>query len=406
MQYPVAYRRQAKRRAGLSNARLLRIDHLEFAARRAAGAQTAPGVGINVLVPANDNRKPGELIPFPKKFRPPPSQVLPNLLKRRWRGIFPEPGPYLIEEAAKMLDAAVIGSHKNPARVVNQSTACGFAIEEAFGGLRELYGSACLVLRGPDGPLPYTGGLNAAEYVRHGYVGGGLWQWERIRTYGINSGSQAANWPAQFPFAGVDPRHVTVPWMEPEREPLANPYPKPLARPLWNAPVVRSPVWPYELPHRYEAGNTLGRPEPLGVVEVVQPIAPRVQPPRVEVPRYPRPPGKHIKEAKLKLRLGGTTLGLVLNLTTEGTDIINGIFAALPAEVRFGVHTPQAKLWAIWKNFALIDWPAALQNILWAQLTDFVYGSIGGALQQATAGNPYWVSIGGLGTGPWDTPIK
>lgn len=396
MDYPVAYRKSAWSKAGLSNATRIRIDQLTFRG-------TANGVPIeiplNVPVPANDNNPPGKIIKFPKKKLPPPDGGL-KALRKRFGYIGPNPAARLIENVAETFDQAV-GQRLNTGRVTPYTTACGFSttIPWVPFGLKELYGASCQVLRGINGPDPYTVGAFAAEYERGDFVGFGLWEWTRIRTYEVGSADLGpVEWPATMGGYSL-PSVAPFPQLDPDTLPVAYPTVRPQRMPLRTPRPVTA--WPYGYIRGY--GLLPLVPE---AVQLVQQIAPRVRKPRVTNAGPPKPPPKNVKERKLRLSFRGSTLGLVLSTVTEGVDIIEAIWWALPAEYRTAYATPQQMLADIWNNFEHINWLTALGNLAWVSLINFVYGSIGNALAHATAGNPYWVGIGGPQTGIHDQPPK
>lgn len=131
---------------------------------------------------------------------------------------------------------------------------------------------------------------------------------------------------------------------------------------------------------------------------------------------YPRPNGrpavasqpkepplpKKGNDKKHHVRIGGIwamTRG-ILNGVTEGLDLLESIWKALPKSVRNKYpKTPQGKAQAILNHSGQISWPDAIQNIIENQIEDKIFGSIGKKLGEAgrKRGNVF-----GYGTGPWD----
>lgn len=397
MEYPTAYRRNARvNMAGLSNAHLTRLDTLTF-------EKTIGGVPrsmhIIVLVPH-------DIPPLPPSTHKKKSLVPRTLTSRRGLLFRSKLSPSVLNATGKLLEEladvvnAVTAARVNSARLTPYATACGNSTEIPFvpAGLRELYGAACTVLRGINGPDPYTVGPYAAEYEGPGEnVGFGLYEWTRIRTYEV---ADPALGPVEWPAIqiGVAPQALVWPEADPETLPVGWPQPRPNPWPLRaRRPVTAPRVF------GWEAGNYPWPAEPP--LAVVQTAENRTTSPRLIVWHGNTKPPKGYKQAKLKLSFRGTTLGIVLNTLTEGVDLVNALWMAIPAHLRgANTLTPQQKLWEIYIHFHDIVWYQALQNIAYTALIDMIYGSIGNALAQATAGNPYWVGITGPQAGPVDHP--
>lgn len=118
---------------------------------------------------------------------------------------------------------------------------------------------------------------------------------------------------------------------------------------------------------------------------------PRPNPPTIRLHPRPtdrQPPKKREKEKKLKMRQNGVTM--FLGAITEGVDLINAFFWALPKEYRAGARTQNDRIWALWQHFEHINVIDAVQNAMLQELQDTAIGR----LSRMSGGNL---------RGPWDT---
>lgn len=92
------------------------------------------------------------------------------------------------------------------------------------------------------------------------------------------------------------------------------------------------------------------------------------------------PPPKGTKERKFIMDIpSGSFLGIALNISTEGLDVLHALYYAIPREHRNPrkEKTPQAKAYALYKHFNNVDVEQALQNLVYNFAEDVVYGGIG-----------------------------
>lgn len=106
--------------------------------------------------------------------------------------------------------------------------------------------------------------------------------------------------------------------------------------------------------------------------------------------RPPSPPRPGEKEKKLHLGIGGVT-GRIVSAVTEGADFVSALYDALPEKFRRRQqarrHGKDPKLAdkarLLYENFDDISWQAAMENILYEQIEDQVFGRVGKALARA-----------------------
>ena len=104
------------------------------------------------------------------------------------------------------------------------------------------------------------------------------------------------------------------------------------------------------------------------------------------------PPGPGVKEKKMRSngsRIGKAVFGAA-NTITESMDFIDAFYEALPNKYKartkrlyngygrpgqkFADPTPQQKLWALYRNWAHVDFTKAILNVGANQLTDLAAG--------------------------------
>ena len=127
-------------------------------------------------------------------------------------------------------------------------------------------------------------------------------------------------------------------------------------------------------------------------------------------PRHERkPPRKNEKENKPK-RSPMTRLLGAIDIASEGAEVIDAVYEALPEDVKrrwskgrnkrglvdtagqYGIDGADWKLQALWHNWQKLDGAAAVENILKNELQDKVYGAFhkhaprntGGALNNSS----------------------
>jgi len=96
----------------------------------------------------------------------------------------------------------------------------------------------------------------------------------------------------------------------------------------------------------------------------------------------PKTPEKGEKERKVIAQINRRSgLGLALNLLTEGKDVIDAFWDALPQryQTRVGgrVTTPTVKLQDLYRHWNEVNMDVALQNLVENQIEDAIFGAIG-----------------------------
>lgn len=190
---------------------------------------------------------------------------------------------------------------------------------------------------------------------------------------------------------GFTPINPRLPGTRPALDPWANPNPYPQIK---NKPEKK----PNPEPHGKPDAPPVSGPSPQ-------------QRPVPHAPPVMQPPGKHVKEKKLILNVQkNSPVGQLLNALTEGADFVEAIWDALPKKYqtkggydRFGNKNPKAKpppqtqAKDIYNNFAQVDWPQAVLNLIENKAEDRLYGELGKWLGRAArkSGRPV-----GYQTGP------
>lgn len=102
-----------------------------------------------------------------------------------------------------------------------------------------------------------------------------------------------------------------------------------------------------------------------------------------------------------------------LNAATEGADLVEAIWEAIPYKDRMRYHegkkhpTPQAMASAIYDMWDKVDWNEALWNVIENEAEDRLFGAFGNAAKKGRANaHDYTPNTGrGFQSGPWDTPV-
>ena len=117
----------------------------------------------------------------------------------------------------------------------------------------------------------------------------------------------------------------------------------------------------------------------------------------------PRPPGPRTKERKFALTVSGVGR-LILGHVTEGIDTIQAIYDALPLKLRQRLWrmngnymSPLDKALAIYRYINDIDPQKAVENLVYEQIEDYVYGRLGRITAEANKRRGF---PGGLELGP------
>lgn len=159
-----------------------------------------------------------------------------------------------------------------------------------------------------------------------------------------------------IPFVGDMPAVTANPVVPSVNEPFFLPINQPVAQPTRSRP--------FGLPDRPP-------PTPEGSTGsyTVSEVAPRPVP----VPR-PRPPLEGEKEKKGAVKKALAVLLEVAFAATEGIDLIDAIYGALPAKLQKKGLTPQKKVAIIYNNMDKLDMNKMALNILTNHFTDLVIG--------------------------------
>lgn len=93
--------------------------------------------------------------------------------------------------------------------------------------------------------------------------------------------------------------------------------------------------------------------------------------------RLPSRPGIRTKERKIIVAINGV-VATIVNTITEGDDLIDALWKALPKRFRSkGKVTAQQKLADIYKHYGEVDLVDAVYNIIANQIEDAAYGKLG-----------------------------
>jgi len=140
-------------------------------------------------------------------------------------------------------------------------------------------------------------------------------------------------------------------------EPRADPRARPRARPRWSS----RPATEIEL---------LPRPGPV----TSAPGSHRQKP--------PKGPGKKERKLKTKTANAFNLIRRVFEGAFESIEVIEAIYLALPKNVRdfypdITRRDPAGMIWLINKHFQTIDLQEMVENILWNEVEDYIYGGLG-----------------------------
>lgn len=192
-----------------------------------------------------------------------------------------------------------------------------------------------------------------------------------------------------------------LPSIDPEALPIQKPFPTPQPIPYPMLPLVRPNPWRHPQQQR-RSGYRVPRPiydplfpdrdiplPPQQVPYVAPPVAVGSSP---EVAAEPLPvahtlgkPKSGDKESKVKLEWAGGVLRIA-NTVTEGLDVIDAIYDALPSQfkpryngTRFVLRnpTPQQKLAALYEHWEEVDLPEAFRNLTYNEMQDRFFGALG-----------------------------
>lgn len=259
--------------------------------------------------------------------------------------------------------------------------------------------------------------------------------------YGEGDAFRVWDWPPEDAPAPLE-LPAPVRWVDPFSDPIGIPLPEPQAPPWWVQPYLpqnpeRDPIeqplrvparrpqaspdaeegrrfGPQSLPSRAPGRNPrftvhpqVGQTYPDYVVGpgVAPSIGSRPGRPNIRVRQKPihrrRPPGRNEKERKFVGAINRrSALGKALNFVTEGLDILNALWDALPDGAQTkkkGVVTrPDQKLRDLYDNWEQVDWDRAFDNIIENQVEDYVLGKAGQKLAKANrlSGHSFGYGIG------------
>lgn len=126
-----------------------------------------------------------------------------------------------------------------------------------------------------------------------------------------------------------------------------------------------------------------------------------------------RPPirGKEREQKKIMSLRNGSFLGEMLGIITEGADLLDAFFKALPRDVRDGYRwkggTAFTRLQYVVENLEHISIPKLVQNIIQDALEDAAFGKIG--KQQAKAHQlmhkHFGIDLSGRLPKPYNIPV-
>jgi len=207
-----------------------------------------------------------------------------------------------------------------------------------------------------------------------------------------------------IPWAPVFP--YEMPWPLPEPNPNTPSRPAPKPRPEeqpsrdsrddpdppgkdrdW--PKWRIPPQPFPLVTIPGVTPGYGGPEPAPDT-VGQDIPPSGPPTTWKAPGPGGPskrrPKRREKEKKVTVRtVSGAAWG-VINLVTEGIELVDVFWNGLPKKYRSDCDTPQCKAWDVYNNFDKLDVAETLQNYVNNNIEDALYGMKGQAIGRASRG--------------------
>lgn len=208
--------------------------------------------------------------------------------------------------------------------------------------------------------------------------------------------------PSRQPNPGRSPVEQT--WRGPEAAPRYKPSPAPYFIP-WNEPGVATPI---AVPIPLGPGVE-GQPGPTIIIDKPGPVT--LAPPSRGA--RPRRPGRYVRERKTVLGVGGT-IARVVNVVSEGRDVVQAIWYAVPYKLRTKKKhgrglTVQQMLWDIYYNFDDLQLAEAVRNVIINEVQDRLYGTMGHVGKRAVrhaAREGYYSGGTGLQTGGRYRPGK
>lgn len=331
----------------------------------------------NPLIPANDNRPPAKILPFPKRPLPRPTpRKLGTFGKRLARVRNPASAlealiPLVIEPLMPV----------EPSRLPHPRDIPGIDWEYCIPGLEHDQGVENQCGTG----LRYPG-LTGVDY---GSAQCGYWDGNNPSpwTPTTTAASMFGSWSYFF-----DPCPVENVNSQPTYYRINGRNGQPLPE------ISPTPTWiPWEIPVPTPAPRRRARPEPRPDPKP-DPDPLRLPPPVELTPGYPpRPLPRHRPDPKPRRR-GPEVKRRIVNENaleafkiiqdifhkiTEVQDVVDAIFEALPKDLQKGVKTPQGKVMAILNNLDAVDWMEALYNIAYNHVEDAVAGKFFGELEKA-----------------------
>lgn len=214
--------------------------------------------------------------------------------------------------------------------------------------------------------------------------------------------------PVLNPQPQAVPVHVTQNWSNPNHErwlpTLPDPFPAPKpalevghGTPVGEPDPVTNPDAAYEPDYQwgYQIGVGPGPAFPIGPGNPAPaPVAPSPSP-ILPVVREPPPSGEKQRKVITKSAAVGVALYKALHRTSEGFEIIDAVYDALPDDVKkrwyrperqgdqygpYGLHGADWKLRALYHNWHRLDPVEAIKNIFRNEFEDRLYGRIHRAL--------------------------
>lgn len=174
-----------------------------------------------------------------------------------------------------------------------------------------------------------------------------------------------------------------TPALAPEALPILRP--QPVVRPLpYRLLTRRVPDARVSPNYRNEWG-----PSSAGAVPQTQPggvmLGPRL---RKKITAWPpSPPRRGERERKVRTNLPAGLVNSALNAVTEGADLIDAVYQALPEKLRKREQAKRHgkdpkigdKLWLLWNNYDKVDIEQAAFNVVKEGIEDAVFGRLGQA---------------------------
>lgn len=236
----------------------------------------------------------------------------------------------------------------------------------------------CGILQIATGPFPFNNNSTSrSDYNRVPYPDPNGYRLDAIRLWRRPAPGPARPWimPMPDPWAPPDIIPTIAPQFSPVRAPGVTPQPAPLPWRFRNHGGLASQR---SYGPRYQSGYASGLNQRPDVV--IAPSGVTTSPPKP--PGQTNRPRRKERKHTLKSAAGGALA--VVGVVTEGLDMLNAFFNALPDGIKRRLFhangrkhlSPQQKLAAVYKHFDSLQTSDVLLNIVSDQLEDFVIGSL------------------------------